>query len=120
MVFPLTTGALQKQIQSLRSLSFTERNVNNLFVEPSGVGKKHLVIAMGYETVRAGIKVSFTTASLLLQQSDVQRQGRYKTVLHHCVMAPKLLIIDKIGYLPFGQWDQIFAGDAGLTSAMMD
>lgn len=65
------------------------------------------------------------------------------------VMAPKLLIIDEIGYLPFsqeeaklffqviakryeksamiltsnlpfGQWDQTFAGDAALTSAMLD
>lgn len=62
---------------------------------------------------------------------------------------PKLLIIDEIGYLPFsqeeaklffqviakryeksamiltsnlpfGQWDQTFAGDAALTSAMLD
>ncbi|HIC1000262.1 TPA: ATP-binding protein, partial [Escherichia coli] len=24
------------------------------------------------------------------------------------------------GYLPFGQWDQTFAGDAALTSAMLD
>lgn len=65
------------------------------------------------------------------------------------VMAPRLLIIDEIGYLPFsqeeaklffqviakryeksamiltsnlpfGQWDQTFAGDAALTSAMLD
>jgi len=64
-------------------------------------------------------------------------------------MTPKLLIIDEIGYLPFnqdeaklffqvvakryeksamiltsnlpfGQWDQTFAGDAALTSAMLD
>ncbi|AJJ51180.1 istB-like ATP binding family protein [Yersinia pestis] len=63
-------------------------------------------------------------------------------------MAPRLLIIDEIGYLPFsrkkqscssrssltlrkgamiltsnlpfGQWDQTFAGDAALTSAMLD
>ncbi|EGI21709.1 putative transposase, partial [Escherichia coli M718] len=62
---------------------------------------------------------------------------------------PRLLIIDEIGYLPFsqeeaklffqviakryeksamiltsnlpfGQWDQTFAGDAALTSAMLD
>ncbi|EFN8638975.1 transposase, partial [Escherichia coli] len=35
-------------------------------------------------------------------------------------MAPRLLIIDEIGYLPFGQWEQTFAGDAALTSAMLD
>lgn len=84
-----------------------------------------------------------------IQLSTAQRQGRYKTTLHRGVMAPKLLIIDEIGYLPFsqeearlffqviakryeksamiltsnlpfGQWDQTFAGDAALTSAMLD
>ncbi|HAJ5411755.1 ATP-binding protein, partial [Escherichia coli] len=54
--------------------------------------------------VRAGIKVRFTTAAdLLLQLSTAQRQGRYKTTLQRGVMAPRLLIIDEIGYLPFSQ-----------------
>ncbi|HAI1011555.1 TPA: ATP-binding protein, partial [Escherichia coli] len=109
------------QLQSLRSLSFIERNENIVLLGPSGVGKTHLAIAMGYEAVRAGIKVRFTTAAdLLLQLSTAQRQGRYKTTLQRGVMAPRLLIIDEIGYLPFGQWDQTFAGDAALTSAMLD
>ncbi|KEM90824.1 istB-like ATP binding family protein, partial [Escherichia coli 6-319-05_S1_C1] len=50
------TGAPQKQLQSLRSLSFIERNENIVLLGPSGVGKTHLAIAMGYEAVRAGIK----------------------------------------------------------------
>ncbi|HAJ7145450.1 TPA: AAA family ATPase, partial [Escherichia coli] len=109
------------QLQSLRSLSFIERNEYIVLLGPSGVGKTHLAIAMGYEAVRAGIKVRFTTAAdLLLQLSTAQRQGRYKTTLQRGVMAPRLLIIDEIGYLPFGQWDQTFAGDAALTSAMLD
>ena len=117
---------------------------------PSGVGKTHLAIALGYEAVQAGIKVRFTTAAdLLLQLSTAQRQGRYKNTLHRGVLTPRLLIIDEIGYLPFsqeeaklffqvvakryeksatiltstllfGQWDQPFAGDAALTSAMLD
>ncbi|WP_029364838.1 ATP-binding protein, partial [Escherichia coli] len=100
---------------------FIERNENIVLLGPSGVGKTHLAIAMGYEAVRAGIKVRFTTAAdLLLQLSTAQRQGRYKTTLQRGVMAPRLLIIDEIGYLPFGQWDQTFAGDAALTSAMLD
>lgn len=148
--FTFATGAPQKQLQSLRSLSFIERNENIVLLGPSGVGKTHLAIAMGYEAVRAGIKVRFTTAAvLLLQLSTAQRQGRYKTTLQRGVMAPRLLIIDEIGYLPFsqeeaklffqviakryeksamiltsnlpfGQWDQTFAGDAALTSAMLE
>lgn len=119
--FTFATGAPQKQIQSLHSLSFIECNENIVLLGPSGVGKTHLAIAMGYEAVCAGIKVRFITAAdLLLQLSTAQRQGRYKTTLHRGVMAPKRLIIDGIGYLPFGQWDQTFAGDAALTSAMLN
>lgn len=87
--FTFATGAPQKQLQSLRSLSFIECNENIVLLGPSGVGKTHLAIAMGYEAVRAGIKVRFTTAAdLLLQLSTAQRQGRYKTTLQRGVMAP--------------------------------
>lgn len=147
--FTFATGAPQKQLQSLRSLSFIERNENIVLLGPSGVGKTHLAIAMGYEAVRAGIKVRFTTAAdLLLQLSTAQRQGRYKTTLQRGVMAPACSSLMKqaicrsvrkkqscssviakryeksamilTSNLPFGQWDQTFAGDAALTSAMLD
>ncbi len=79
----------QEALQSLRSLSFIERNENIVLLGPSGVGKTHLAIAMGYEAVRAGIKVRFTTAAdLLLQLSTAQRQGRYKTTLQRGVWPP--------------------------------
>lgn len=85
--FTFATGALQKKIQSLRSLSFIERNENIVLLGPSGVGKTYQAIAMGYEAVC--IKVRFTTATdLLLQLSTSQ----HKTTLNRCVMAPKLLI----------------------------
>lgn len=110
------TGAPQKQLQSLRSLSFIERNENIVLLGPSGVGKTHLAIAMGYEAVRAGIKVRFTTAAdLLLQLSTAQRQGRYKTTLQRGVMAPRLLIIDEIGYLPFSQEKQSCSSRSSLN-----
>lgn len=94
--FTFATGAPQKQLQSLRSLSFIERNENIVLLGPSGVGKTHLAIAMGYEAVRVGIKVRFTTAAdLLLQLSTAQRQGRYKTTLQRGVMAPACLSLMK-------------------------
>jgi DNA replication protein DnaC len=72
-----------------------------------------------------------------------------KEALHRIVAAPKLMIIDETGYLPFGReqanlffqvvakryekgsliltsnlafgsWDEAFAGDAVLTAAMLD
>ncbi len=75
--FTFATGAPQKQLQSLRSLSFIERNENIVLLGPSGVGKTHLAIAMGYEAVRAGIKGSLPQ----------QQQICYFSYLRHNVRA---------------------------------
>lgn len=117
---------------------------------PSGVGKTHLAIALGYMATQRGWKVRFTTAAdLVMLLETAQRQGRLKEVLHRAVNTYRLLIIDEIGYLPmgreqanlffqvvskryergamiltsnltFGSWDQAFAGEAVLTAAMLD
>ena len=69
---------------------------------PSGVGKTHIAIALGYKAVQAGIKTRFISASdLILQLATAQRQDKYKQVMQRSVQSPRLLIIDEIGYLPY-------------------
>jgi DNA replication protein DnaC len=46
--FGFATGAPRKQITELASLAFVERAENIVFLGPSGVGKTHLAIALGY------------------------------------------------------------------------
>lgn len=121
-----------------------------MLVGPSGVGKTHLAIALGYLATQAGIKTRFMSAAdLLLTLDTATRQGNLGEVLRRAVLAYRLLIIDEIGYLPmsreqanlffqviakryekgslivtsnlaFGQWDSAFAGDATLTAALLD
>ena len=85
----------------------------------------------------------------MLQLSTAYQQGKLKTYMQRVILAPKLLIIDEIGYLPFGreeanlffnviakryekgstiltsnlpfsQWSKSFADDVTLTAAMLD
>lgn len=148
--FQFAVGAPRKQIMELASLAFIERRENVVLLGPSGVGKTHLALGLGYLATQAGFKTRFMTATdLLLQLDTAQRQGRLKPFLQRSVQGPSLLIIDEIGYLPmsreqanlffqviakryergsivltsnlsFGQWDEAFAGNTALTSAMLD
>ena len=73
-----------------------------VFLGPSGVGKTHLAIALGYLATQHGHKVRFTSAAdLVMTLETAQRQGRWREALHRAVSVYKLLIIDEIGYLPF-------------------
>lgn len=148
--FQFATGVPKAQINELAALTFIERNENVVLLGLSGVGKTHVAIGLGLKAVQAKKKTRFITAAdLMLQLSTAKRQNKLKQYLTRSIMAPRLLIIDEIGYLPFGreeanlffnviakryergsiiltsnlpfgQWPTAFADDATLTAAMLD
>jgi len=148
--FSFATGAPEQRLRELASMAFLQRKENVILLGPSGTGKTHLAIALGYLATQCGVKVRFITAAdLMLQLESAQRQGRYKDVMKRSVLGPRLLVIDEIGYLPFsdtqanlffqviakryetgsviltsnlsfGEWDKAFGGNTALTSAMLD
>jgi len=148
--FTFAVGAPRAQLHDLSSLMFIERAENIVLLGPSGVGKTHLAIAFAYQAIMAGIKTRFISAAdLMLQLSVAKKQDKLKSYLQRAVLGPKLLVIDEIGYLPFGreeanlffnviakryeqgsliltsnlpftQWATAFANDQTLTAAMLD
>lgn len=148
--FKFAAGAPKKTVQTLQSMAFVERKENVIFLGPSGVGKTHLAIALGYLATQSGIKVRFTTAAeLVMQLEKAQQRGQFEHYMRRSLLGPSILIIDEIGYLPlqgnqanlffqviakryehgsiiltsnlsFGEWDTTFAGNSALTAAMLD
>jgi DNA replication protein DnaC len=143
-------GAPKAQILELAHLAFVERAENVVMLGPSGVGKTHIALAIAHRAVAAGHKVRFITAAdLMLQLAAAKSQGRLREYFNRAVLGPKLLVVDEIGYLPFGreeanlffnvvakryergsmvltsnlpftQWAGTFADDQTLTAAMLD
>ena len=143
-------GAPKAQIHELAHLAFVQRAENVVLLGPSGVGKTHIALALGHRAVTAGHKVRFISAAdLMLQLAAAKSQGRLKEYFNRAVLGPKLLVVDEIGYLPFGreeanlffnvvakryergsmvltsnlpftQWAGAFADDQTLTAAMLD
>lgn len=102
--FSFASGVPKAQIQELASLIFIERAENIVLIGPSGIGKTHLACALGIRATQAGTKTRFITAAdLMLQLGAAHRQDRIKEYFNRSIMAPRLLIIDEIGYLPFGR-----------------
>src|SRR5665647_1250657 len=98
--YEFAQGVKRSQIEELAGLGFVERNENVVLIGPSGVGKTHLAIALGYRAAQAGIKTRFTTAAdLLLTLTSAHTQNQLKSVMHRAINSYRLLIIDEIGYL---------------------
>ncbi len=102
--FAFGSGTPKALITELSTLAFIERTENVVLLGPSGVGKTHLAIALGYKAAQSNIKTRFVSAAeLMLQLTKAHRQGRLKEYLRRSVQSPRLLIIDEVGYLPFSR-----------------
>jgi DNA replication protein DnaC len=138
----------ERQIRELRTLRFIHEASNVIFLGPPGVGKTHLSVALAEAAIQAGFGAYFMTAHELVHDlGRAYREGRLDRRMR-VYLAPKVLIIDEMGYLPldelgatiffqlvsaryergsiiltsnksYGDWGSIF-GDAIIATAILD
>lgn len=82
---------------------FLSDHTNIIFFGSSGTGKTHLALSMGRELCLRGKKVIFYTGCALVQ--DLVRAKNNLTLTNYFkkLMAYDLVIIDELGYIPFGR-----------------
>jgi len=137
------------QVQNVFRLEFIAQKANVVLLGNVGLGKTHLALALGYAACQEGHSVLFADAiSIINDLSAAQKRGLLKRQLKR-YMAPELLAIDELGYLPidqhgadllfqvisqryergaivlttnkpFKQWPSIFNNDSTLASAVLD
>ena len=140
----------KRLIGELETLRFIDEGRNIIFLGPPGVGKTHLAISLGVTLAERGQRVYFTTAvELATKLAKALHENRLPGAIRNLIR-PKLLVIDEVGYLKldktqasllfqvisgryemesatiltsnkaFGEWGDVFAGDAIMASAALD
>ena len=96
----LKGGLPQNRFEELASLAFIERKENVLFLGPSGVGKTHLMLALGHKACVSGYSAYYISCRDAIEKLlKAREQNRLRKALSW-FRKPHVLMIDEVGHEP--------------------
>jgi len=139
----------KQKILRLFDCQFIDQHECGVFIGPTGTGKSHLLVALGYAACEKGLSVRYVrVVDMINTLTTAQINGMLQKALKEFVN-PSLLLLDELGYLPvdkrgadllfqvvaaryesgsivlttnrrFRDWGKIFDVDNTLATAMID
>ncbi|MBI5627625.1 MAG: ATP-binding protein [Candidatus Rokubacteria bacterium] len=85
------------RVKGLFNLGFMERKEDVIFMGQAGVGKTFLASALGHAACRAGTRVLFLRADVMLKELLASRADHSTEKAIRRLLAPDLLIVDDFG-----------------------
>ncbi len=139
----------RRQIETLATCAFIKEHMTLLVQGPPGVGKTHLVVALGVRAIEQGFSVAFYRLDELLHQMRKDAAVSAVALKRKKYFNVSYLVVDEVGFEPMSQsdaslffrlvsyryrrgstaittnkgvkdWPGILAGDEALTTAILD
>ena len=139
----------RRQIETLASCAFIKEHMTLLVQGPPGVGKTHLVVALGVRAIEQGFSVAFYRLDELLHQMRKDATVSAQALKRKKYFNASYLVVDEVGFEPMSQqdaslffrlvsyryrrgstaittnkgvkdWPGILAGDEALATAILD
>src|SRR5205807_3079431 len=139
----------RRQVETLATCAFIQEHATLLVQGPPGVGKTHLVVALGVRAIEQGFSVAFYRLEELLHEMRKDAAVSPQALKRKKYFNVAYLVVDEVGMEPMGRedaslffrlvsyryrrgstalttnksvkdWPGILAGDEAMTAAILD